>query len=69
MKNKKNVLIFTGMISEKFGAIERYYVEIARQLAETSLHPIFIYNILPSNQDYLQLLYNYYTIILQLFYN
>lgn len=66
MKKKKVVLIFTGMISEKFGAIERYNVEIARQLSATDLRPVFVYNQMPPNKNYLGLLYDFGAEVIEL---
>ena len=54
------------MISEKFGAIERYNIEIARQVAEIDLRPIFIYNQMPSNESYLNSLRSYGAEIIEL---
>lgn len=47
-KHKKpNALIFTGMYSEKYGAFERYNVELAKQLHAKGLQAIFVYNEMP----------------------
>ncbi|MGB1232269.1 MAG: glycosyltransferase family 4 protein [Winogradskyella sp.] len=43
-QKKPNVLIFTGMHSEKYGAFERYNVELAKQLHAKGIQAVFVYN-------------------------
>lgn len=50
------VIQFMGMISEKFGAIEKYSVELSFQLKEKGYKTIFVYNEIPSNIAFVQML-------------
>ncbi|GHT58046.1 LPS glycosyltransferase [Bacteroidia bacterium] len=66
MENRKNILFFTGLITEKFGALERYFVELARQSADTDKHIVFVYNQLPPDKTYLEMLYQYNAEVVEL---
>jgi len=52
----KTVIEFMGMISEKYGAIERYNVELANQLNAKGVKTVFVYNKYPENESYIKLL-------------
>lgn len=43
MKETKNILHLMGMESTKYGGIERFNVELSRQLAEKGYHSVFVY--------------------------
>lgn len=46
-RNPKNILHLMGMDSTKYGGIERFNVELSRQLAERGYHSVFVYESLP----------------------
>lgn len=51
---KKKIIEFMGMISEKIGAIEKYNIELASQLQIENTEVIFVYNSLPNNTKYIE---------------
>lgn len=65
-KNTKVVIEFMGMISEKFGAIERYNIELADQLNKKNIKPVFVYNEYPADESYIKQLQKYNADIIEL---
>ena len=53
-ENKIAVIEFMGMISEKFGAIERYNIELSAQLNFKGIKTVFVYNQFPQNETYIK---------------
>lgn len=47
MKLPNNILHVMGMDSTKYGGIERFNVELSRQLAEREYHSVFVYESMP----------------------
>ncbi len=54
MKKTKNILHLMGMDSTKYGGIERFNVELSRQLAEKGYHSVFVYEAVPAVQQFVE---------------
>jgi len=52
MENAKNILHLMGMESTKYGGIERFNVELSRQLVEIGYHSVFVYEEFPKVQAF-----------------
>lgn len=52
-RNSKNILHLMGMDSTKYGGIERFNVELSRQLAAKGYHSVFVYESLPVAPQFL----------------
>lgn len=53
ISKKTHVIEFMGMISEKYGAIEKYNIELSSQLLKKNVNTVLVYNALPENETYL----------------
>lgn len=53
MRTSKNILHVMGMDSTKYGGIERFNVELSRQLAELGYHSVFVYEENPAVQQFI----------------
>lgn len=54
MKKSKNILHLMGMESSKYGGIERFNVELSRQLAEKDYHSVFVYEEEPEVKQFVE---------------
>jgi len=62
----KTVIQFTGMTSDKYGSIEKFNEEVAKQLNEKGYKTYFVYNEVPTNQEYVANLQSFNAEILTL---
>lgn len=54
MTVKNNILHLMGMDSTKYGGIERFNVELSRQLAAKGYHSVFVYESLPAVPQFVE---------------
>lgn len=60
------VIEFMGMISEKLGAIEKYNMELSKQIDLKKNKVVYVYNKMPENVDYIEKLKSYNSDVLEL---
>jgi len=52
--NKPVVIHFMGMISPEFAAMDRFNIELSRQLNDRNYKPVFVYNELPKHKELIE---------------
>ena len=55
----KTVIEFMGMTAEKYGSVEKFHEEVAKQLNEDGFKTYFVYNEVPTSQKYVADLQKY----------
>lgn len=54
LKYRYSILHVMGMDSSKYGGIERFNVELSRQLSERGFHSVFVYETMPTTPQFVE---------------